>query len=82
MHDALYEDPGRTDDPHVWDRVRAMGLDLDRFEQDRRSDTTAARVKRDVRDALRAGATATPTLFVGGEGHAGPPDQALLDLLA
>jgi protein-disulfide isomerase len=82
MHDALYEDPGRTDDPHVWGRVRALGLDVDRFEHDRRSDETAARVTRDVRDALRAGATATPTLFVGDVAHAGPPDQAFLDLLA
>src|SRR4051812_32300779 len=64
MHDALYDDPGRIDDPHLWARCRALGLDVDRFETDRRSDDVARRVARDVRDALRAGATATPTAYV------------------
>ena len=82
MHDALYEDPGRIDDPHVWDRVRALGLDLDRFEEDRRSGVVAARVRTDVRDALRAGATATPTIFAGDEVIAGPPDPAWIQRLA
>jgi protein-disulfide isomerase len=78
MHDALYADPGRIDDPHVWQRVEDLGLDLARFEADRRSDLVASRVARDVRDALRAGATATPTLFFDGEAHPGPPDAPLL----
>jgi len=78
MHDALYADPGRIDDPHVWNRVTDLGLDLDRFEADRRSEAVAARVARDVRAALKAGATATPTLFVDGVAHAGPPDAELL----
>ena len=63
FHDALYADPGRIDDPHLWDRVRVLGLDLDRFESDRRSDAVAARVQRDVRGAMRAGVVATPTLL-------------------
>jgi protein-disulfide isomerase len=64
MHDALYADQGRLDDPHLWSRCEALGLDLDRFETDRRSEEIAARVARDVRDALRGGATATPTAYV------------------
>jgi protein-disulfide isomerase len=64
MHDALYADQGRIDDPHLWARCEALGLDLDRFESDRRSQEVAGRVARDVRDALRAGATATPTAYV------------------
>jgi protein-disulfide isomerase len=78
MHDALYADQGRQDDPHLWDRARALGLDLDRFERDRRGDAAAARVRRDVRDALRAGAATTPTLFIRGALHAGPPSTAIL----
>jgi protein-disulfide isomerase len=61
--DATYADQGRLEDPHLWDRARALGLDLERFDADRRSDAVAARVQRDVKDALRAGATGTPTLF-------------------
>ena len=78
MHDALYTDPAHTEDPHLWERVQALGLDLVRFDADRRSDTARERVGRDVRDGLRAGVTATPTLFVDGEAHPGPPDAPLL----
>jgi protein-disulfide isomerase len=63
FHDALYADQGRLDDPHLWARCEALGLDLDRFQADRRDPAVAERVRRDVRDALRAGATTTPTLF-------------------
>jgi protein-disulfide isomerase len=63
FHDSLYADQGRLDDPHLWDRVRHLGLDLDRFEADRRSDAVAARVDRDFRSGVRAGVTSTPTLF-------------------
>jgi hypothetical protein len=68
MHDSLYADPGRIDDPHLWARCEALGLDVSRFEADRRSADVAERVARDVRDALRAGATATPTAYVGDRG--------------
>jgi protein-disulfide isomerase len=66
FHDALYEDQGRLADPHLWARCEALGLDLDRFQADRRDPEIAERVRRDVRDALRAGATTTPTLFALG----------------
>jgi len=77
--DALYADQGRLDDPHLWDRIRALGLDVDRFEADRRSDAVARWVQRDVRDALRAGATTTPTLVVGGVLQPGPPATGWLE---
>ena len=63
FHDALYADQGRIDDPHLWAHCETLGLDLDRFQADRRDAAIAERVRRDVRDALRAGATTTPTLF-------------------
>jgi protein-disulfide isomerase len=78
MHDSLFGDQGHLDDPHLWARAEALGLDLDRFEVDRRSDAVAARVERDFRDGLRAGVASTPTLFVDGKQHAGVPDDELL----
>jgi protein-disulfide isomerase len=78
MHDALYDDPGHLDDPHLWERVERLGLDLDRFEEDRRADAPAAKIVRQRRDGLRAGVALTPTLFVDGVAHAGPPDADLL----
>jgi protein-disulfide isomerase len=78
MHDALYDDQGRQDDPHLWDRARALGLDVERFEADRRSDAVSERVRRDVRSGMRAGVVATPTLIIDGALHAGPPSTAIL----
>jgi protein-disulfide isomerase len=61
--DSLYADRGRVDDPHLWERVERLGLDLDRFERDRRSDAVAARVRRDFESGIRAGVASTPALF-------------------
>jgi len=63
MHDSLMEDHSRLEDPHLWARAEAMGLDLDRFERERRSDAVLARVKRDFRSGIRAGVVTTPTVF-------------------
>ena len=81
MHDLLYADQGRLEDPHLWDRARELGLDLERFDADRRSDAVRRRVKRDFDSGLRAGVMTTPTLVVAGRLHAGIPDQALLESL-
>jgi protein-disulfide isomerase len=82
IHDSLYADQGRIDDPHLWQRVRDLGLDLERFERDRRSEAVAERVARDFRSGVRAGVVTTPTLFVAGERHAGVPTHELLERLA
>jgi protein-disulfide isomerase len=82
FHDSLYADQGRLDDPHLWDRVSRLGLDLDRFEQDRRGDAVAECVQRDFQSAISAGVTTTPTLFVDGVAHPGVPDGTLLTRLA
>jgi protein-disulfide isomerase len=81
MHDSLFADQGRLDPPHLWDRVRVLGLDLDRFEQDRRTEATTERVERDFRSGVRAGVVNTPTLFVEGEAHPGVPGEDLLSRL-
>jgi protein-disulfide isomerase len=63
FHDALYADQGHIDDPHLWARCEQLGLDVERFQADRRDAEIAAKVREHVREALRAGATATPTLY-------------------
>ncbi|MFA9270466.1 MAG: DsbA family protein [Baekduiaceae bacterium] len=71
--DAVYADQGRIDDPHLWAKAGELGLDVDRFDAARRSDTAAQRVARDVQDGLRAGVAQTPTLIVEGVLHGGVP---------
>jgi protein-disulfide isomerase len=66
MHDALYADQGRLEDPHLWARAERLGLDVARFDTDRRSDAVVARVRRDFESGIRAGVVTTPTLFEDG----------------
>jgi protein-disulfide isomerase len=63
MVDSLYADRGHVDDPHLWERAERLGLDLERFERDRRSPDLAARVRRDFQSGIRAGVAGTPAVF-------------------
>jgi len=63
MVDSLYADRGHVDNPHLWQRAERLGLGLERFEADRRSDAVATRVRRDFESGIRAGITATPAIF-------------------
>lgn len=67
MHDLLFTDPARLEDPHLWERARRLELDLERFDADRRADAVRDRVKRDFRSGVRAGVVTTPTAFVRGD---------------
>jgi protein-disulfide isomerase len=77
MHDALFGDQGRLEDPHLWARAEALGLDLERFDADRRAPEVAAAVREQFRAGIRAGVATTPTVFVDGQAHGGRPDDAL-----
>lgn len=63
---SILIDQGHQDDPHLWQRARELGLDLDHFERDRRSDEVAERVRRDFHGGVRAGVTGTPAAFLNG----------------
>jgi protein-disulfide isomerase len=66
MVDSLFAERGRVDDPHLWERAERLGLDLERFEADRRSSAVAQRVRRDFESGIRAGVVGTPALFEDG----------------
>ncbi|MGI8412526.1 MAG: DsbA family protein, partial [Solirubrobacteraceae bacterium] len=63
-------------------RARDLGLDVERFDADRRSEVVAARITRDFRGGLRAGVVTTPTLVLDGQLHPGLPERGLLKRLA
>jgi protein-disulfide isomerase len=81
MHDSLLEDQGHLDDPHLWERAERFGLDLERFEADRRSEEARARIERDFNGGIRAGVTTTPTQFLAGRAHPGIPGSGFLEAL-
>ncbi len=66
MFESLLEDRARVDDPHLWQRVERLGLDLERFEADRRSERVAERVRRDTESGLAAGVADTLAIFRDG----------------
>jgi protein-disulfide isomerase len=78
MHDSLLEDQAHLDQPHLWERAERLGLDLDRFERDRRSPEVEERVAHDFRTGIRAGVVTTPTQFFEGEPHPGVPGPDLI----
>jgi protein-disulfide isomerase len=71
MCDSLYAERGRVDDPHLWERAERFGLDLERFNRDRRSDGVRERIERDFTSGIRAGVAGTPTAFIDGRLLAG-----------
>jgi protein-disulfide isomerase len=82
MHDALFDDQGRLEDPHLWERAERLGLDVARFDADRRSPAVEARIAADFRGGVRAGVATTPTLFADGERYGGRPEPGVLERLA
>jgi protein-disulfide isomerase len=82
MHDSIYADQGRIEDPHLWARAEELGLDIDRFVREARSDAARERIQADFRSGIRAGVAATPTLFMpDGERVSGRPSPDVFDRL-
>ena len=80
--DAVVRDPGRTEDPDLWGLARGIGLDVGRFDRDRRDEVTAAAIAADLAAGLRAGAVGTPAIVVGGgDVEHGIPDDAWIAAL-
>jgi protein-disulfide isomerase len=79
MHDRLFADQARLEDPHLWQRAEELGLELARFDADRRNDEVLARVKRDFQSGIRAGVVSTPAAFGWRDGRAWRIDPRTLD---
>ena len=71
MHDALFADQARLEDPHLWQRAERLGLDVARFDADRRSEEVLARVRADFEGGVRGGVVTTPTALLDGALHSG-----------
>jgi protein-disulfide isomerase len=71
MHDLLFTDQGRLQDPHLWAYAETLGLDVERFDAERRGDRVRRRVRADFEGGVRAGVVITPTVFVDAERFSG-----------
>jgi len=73
MHDVLFAHQDALADVDLERYARDLGLDLDRFGRDRHERRHALRVDRDIASADDSDAAGTPTFFVNGHRHQGPP---------
>ncbi len=78
MHDAILADQGHIEDPHLWSLAETLGLDVERFEAERRSDAVAERVRQDFTGGVRAGVVTTPTVIRDGQAYAGDRLRSML----
>jgi len=79
MHDMLFEHQDALDVEDLVAYAEATGLDVPRFVRELGDGTYRARVREDFVSGVRSGVNGTPTFYVNGLRHDGPPDlQSLL----
>ncbi|MBF6620776.1 MAG: DsbA family protein [Patulibacter sp.] len=76
MLDRAMAQPGRLEDPDLWQIAADLDLDIDRFRADRRDERTAEAISGDLFAGMGLGATGTPALVVDGTVDHGVPDAA------
>jgi len=83
MHDMLFHRQQALEDEDLRGYARELGLDLARFDVDRRGEAVLERVRRDVRSGTASGEVlGTPTLFIDGVVHrAGYDTETLMAAL-
>jgi protein-disulfide isomerase len=84
MHDTLYHRQKALEDDDLRRYALELGLDLDRFDEDRAGEHVLERIERDVRSGIASGEVqGTPTLFIDGVLYSGANEvEALLGALA
>jgi len=66
MHDLLFQHQSELEDDDIRRYAGQIGLDMERFEQDWASASTAAHVEADRQLGMSVGIEATPSIFVDG----------------
>ncbi len=74
MHDLLFENQGTLRPDDLIGYAEKLGLDVERFINDLREHSGAARVAEDVDSADLSGVAGTPTFFINGRRHHGAYD--------
>ena len=78
MHDTLFEHQAALDDRHLRDYARALGLDIDQFDDEMATHVHAPRVREDFLSGVLSGVNGTPTFFINGMRHDGGFDLETL----
>jgi Na+/H+ antiporter NhaA len=78
MHDVLLRHQSELRVPDLIGYAEELGLDVERFRDDLRKHSGAARIAEDVDSADLSGVSGTPTFFINGRRHYGAYDIATL----
>jgi protein-disulfide isomerase len=76
MHDAMFADGAKLDEPGLVKSALALGLDQNSFETCLKSGKYKSAVLQDVEAASQAGVNATPAFFINGESLNGARSEA------
>ena len=66
MHDKIFAGHRELSDAKYVQWAQELGLDVERFERDRKSEAVRARIARDEEEASRLGVGGTPAFFING----------------
>jgi protein-disulfide isomerase len=66
MHDKIFANQRELSDAKYVEWARELGLDVERFERDRKSEAVLARIDKDEEEAARLGVGGTPAFFING----------------
>jgi protein-disulfide isomerase len=72
MHDQLFEHQAALTDADLARYAAAIGLDVERFQQELASHRYTERVQRDIQSGAHSDVHGTPTFFINGSKHEGP----------
>jgi Na+/H+ antiporter NhaA len=78
LHDLLLDHQDALRPDELVGYARELGLDIDRFTDDLRTHSGAARVAEDIDSADLSGVSGTPTFFINGQRHYGAYDIGTL----
>jgi len=67
LHKLLFDNYNKINDQLIVKLARDLGLDIARFERDRKSPEVAKLINRDLMQGQRHGVRGTPTVFVNGK---------------
>jgi protein-disulfide isomerase len=74
MHDLLCEHSPALGDVELKRYAQELGLDVERFERERRERTYLEKVREDFTSGIASGVARTPTFFINGVRYRGEAD--------
>jgi len=71
MHDHIFEHQNRLNDSSLIKYAEQLGLDVEQFNIDRKSEALIQKVETDFESGVRSGVNGTPSFFINGEKYNG-----------